>query len=164
VRKTELLAARWENVDLEGGTWTLPPEVTKNKKGFVIPLPPTVVGWFRELLLIGGNSPWVVPGRITLKPRSRSTLNEALERLGAKIRHFTVHDLRRTARSHLGRLGIDVIVAEKALNHSLGGLVEVYDRGSYLEERRRALELWTEFLAACENGQQWNVKPLRQVA
>ncbi len=62
------------------------------------------------------------------------------------------HDLRRTARSHLGALGVDVIIAEKCLNHTLGGLIDVYDRGDYLPERRKALELCASFLLACDLG------------
>jgi integrase len=94
---------------------------------------------------------------------ANSTLNAGLARLDG-FRPFTVHDLRRTARTHLGKLGTDIIVAEKILNHTLGGLVQIYDRGDYLKERLQALELWTEFLAACEDGRSWNVEPLRQVA
>jgi len=39
-------------------------------------------------------------------------------------------------------LGVDVLIAERCLNHSLGGLVAVYDKHDYLTECRRALELW----------------------
>ena len=84
--------------------------------------------------------------------------------LTTPCRDSRVHDLRRTARSHLGALGIDVIVAEKCLNHTLGGLVDVYDRGNYLPQRRKALELWTSFLVCCEEGRPWKVEPLRVVA
>ena len=57
--------------------------------------------------------------------------------LGDKCRRFTPHDLRSTCRSHLGALGVDVLIAERCLNHSLGGLVAVYDKHDYLTERRR---------------------------
>jgi integrase len=164
VRKQELVGAKWEHVDFEQALWTLPAETTKNGKEFVIPLSVRVVEWFRELRLMSCDSNCVLPGRATDGQISSSTLNEALGRLPKELRHFTVHDLRRTARSHLGKLGIDVIVAEKILNHTLGGLVEVYDRGDYMKERRHALELWSEFLAACEEGRPWKVTPLRQVA
>ncbi|MBK7421601.1 MAG: hypothetical protein IPJ48_00045 [Propionivibrio sp.] len=53
------------------------------------------------------------------------------------MREISPHDFRSTARSHLGALGVPVIVAERCLNHSLGGLIAVYDQHDYLEERRR---------------------------
>ena len=59
---------------------------------------------------------------------------------------------------------MSIIVAERTLNHHLGGLISVYDVGDYLPERRAALELWAKFLACCERGEAWNVEPLRRVA
>ncbi len=93
-----------------------------------------------------------------------STLNAAINRLclalGDKCRRFTPHDLRSTARSHLGAMGVDLLVAERCLNHSLGGLVAVYDQHDYLSERRTALDLWARFIVACETGSDWYVIPL----
>ena len=74
---------------------------------------------------------------------------------------------RSTARSHLAALGVSVLVAERCLNHALGGLVAVYDQHDYLVERRKALQLWTDFLTCCESGREWlpgdNVVPIRQI-
>ena len=74
------------------------------------------------------------------------------------VRRFTPHDLRSTARSYLTELGINLIVAERCLNHSLGGLIGIYDQHDYMTERRIALELWTEFILACESGEVWQKK------
>lgn len=160
VRKQEMRLARPEHLDLEAGVWTIPAEHSKNGKPFVIPLPAVVVGWFRELLELSRGAKWVLPGMDRSEPISDSTINLALTRLGEGVPEFTVHDLRRTARTHLGKLGVDVITAEKCLNHTLGGLVDVYDRGDYFEERKRALQLWTDFLARCESPAE-NVVSLR---
>jgi integrase len=108
---------------------------------------------------------WVLPGQNHRDPVSESMLNAAVCRLTLNgVRHFSIHDLRRTARSQLGALGVEVIVAEKCLNHTLGGLIDVYDRGDYLKERREALEKLTRFIVACEDGRPWSAEPLRQVA
>ena len=58
------------------------------------------------------------------------------------IDYFTPHDLRRTLRTHLSRLGIAPHIAEKCLNHSLSKLGKTYDKHTYLDERREALEKW----------------------
>ena len=85
-------------------------------------------------------------------------LHKLCDDLGDKVRRFTPHDLRSTARSHLAALGVHVIVAERCLNHSLGGLIGVYDQHDYLTERRGALETWATFLHACETGEAMHPK------
>jgi len=93
-----------------------------------------------------------------------AAFNRLHDKLGDRSRRFTPHDLRSTARSHLGALGVDVLIAERCLNHSLGGLVAVYDKHDYLPERRRALDLWSNKIAALEKGEIFNVVPFRRAA
>ena len=57
-----------------------------------------------------------------------------------------------------------MIVAERCLNHALGGLVAVYDQHDYMDERRRALTLWANALACAEEGEPSNVTALRIAA
>lgn len=154
VRKSEMRKARREHLDLDAGVWTIPAENAKNGKEIRIPLAPVVVAWFRELLELGRGSAWVLPGMDRTRPISDSTLNAAIKTLTAEVPRFSIHDLRRTARTHLGKLRVDIVVAEKCLNHSLGGLIDAYDRGDYFEERRKALQLWADFLVGCEQVHQ----------
>lgn len=165
VRKSELLLARRSHVDFGEGAWLIPDENSKTGKGFVVPLAPIVSDWFRALFVAGGASEWVVPGQRRDRHMSRSTLNVAFDRLDG-LRRFAPHDLRSTARSYLTsqRIGVSIVVAERCLNHSLGGLVAVYDQHDYLEERRRALDLWANFLATAEAGLPNNVSVIRRVA
>lgn len=168
----ELVQAEWVHLDFERAEWTIPPEHSKTKKGFVIPLPPMVAGWFAELHSMAFESRYVMPIRARMNGKEGDahmepvTLNAALvvlaKKLGKKCRRFTPHDLRSTCRSHLGALGVDVLIAERCLNHSLGGLVATYDKHDYLTERRRALELWAAKLASIENGEAFNVVQLRR--
>lgn len=154
-RKSELINARWEHINND--LWTIPAENAKNNNGFSIPLAPTVAGWFEQLRAIACDSPFVLPARkrgYGGKPAtiSRTTLNAALDRVKPGVRDFSPHDLRSTARSHLAAMGVNVIVAERCLNHSLGGLIDVYDKHDYLNERRTVLERWASFLEDCETG------------
>ena len=126
-----------------------------------------------ELHGLAFNSRYVLPVRQRHRGREgdgtmeATSLNAALDRLHDKLgehcRRFTPHDLRSTARSHLGALGVDVLIAERCLNHSLGGLVAVYDQHDYLQERRKALDLWSARVGALERGEAVNVLPFKRV-
>jgi len=72
-----------------------------------------------------------------------------------EIPHWTFHDLRRTAATGMARLGIAVRVTEAVLNHvsgTGGGIVAVYQRHDYADEKRRALEAWAGRVAAIVDG------------
>lgn len=168
VRINELMQAEWSNVDLDRAEWTIPAAHSKTGKGFVIPLPAPAVGLFHPLKELACGSRFVLPG---VKPDSHLDANAvrwALARLREALpglRRFSPHDLRSTARSHLAALGVPIIVAERCLNHTLGGVVAIYDQHDYLDERRKALTTWAEFLSHCESGREWmpgNVVRIRQ--
>jgi len=59
-----------------------------------------------------------------------------------EMEHFVPHDLRRTAASHMTGMGISRLVVSKILNHVERGVTAVYDRHSYDNEKRQALEAW----------------------
>lgn len=168
----ELVQAEWTSVNLDQAEWMIPAEHSKTKKAFTIPLASMVVGWFVELQAMSFGSRYVLPIRCRNHGNESDdhmelvTLNAALNTLattlGDKCRRFTPHDLRSTMRSHLGALGIEVSIAERCLNHSLGGLVAVYDKHDYLVERRRALELWAAKIASIERGENFNVVALKR--
>jgi integrase len=165
VRKSELVMARWEEFDLDEGVWCLPAERTKTESGIKIPLAAPVVEWFRELKVFAAKSDCVLPKRRIAKRSSKphispDTLNVALGRVGHSLAHFTIHDLRRTARSRLSELGVSQEVAERALNHKLKGIAAVYNHHDYFEERKEALTLWADLLAALDVGEDYNVVPI----
>ncbi len=67
------------------------------------------------------------------------------------VADWTLHDLRRTAASGMARLGVSLPVIEKVLNHvsgSFAGVVGIYQRHDFAEEKRKALELWGNHVAA----------------
>lgn len=162
-RKNQLLAAQWPEFDLEGESdlgphWRLPAGRAKTEKvALDIPLVPGVVEWLRTLKVLGNDSPYLFP-RLRHDSRKRSkhmgpdTLNAALAELNHGLEHFTVHDFRRTGRTHLAALGVSREVAERCLAHKFKGVQGTYDTHPYFDERREALEKWATVLSDAERG------------
>ncbi|MEM8216365.1 tyrosine-type recombinase/integrase [Morganella morganii] len=168
LRKMELCAARWEEFDFDNAVWHFPAERSKNGDAVDIPLCPTVIEWFSELKSMSCGSQYVLPAR---KMQSRmiphiqeSTLPVALSKvrhaLPADMPNFTIHDFRRTARTHLAALGVDPFVAERCLNHRIKGVEGIYNRHDYFDERRAALAQWCALLVSLEKGEDYNVIPM----
>jgi integrase len=146
VRKTELTEARWEHIDLERAEWHIPE--TKNRKPHIVYLSTQATELFEELLAMAGDSPYVLPSRSNPRKHiAASTLNHALDALGLPAsRGFVIHDLRRTASTHLHEAGFNSDVIEKALNHAIGGVRGVYNRAEYSEQRRQMLQQWADIV------------------
>jgi integrase len=160
VRSRELTSAEWKDIDLEAGSWFVPDQKTKTRKGFFVPLTPPVVGWFRELKTLAGESQFVLPARIARKegqPITVRTLWAAIDRAfedgRLTISRFTPHDCRSTAKSHLRDLGISELDTERALNHVIGGISGVYDVRETLREKQHALTAWSDFLLSLTPSQ-----------
>lgn len=121
----ELIAARWDEFELEADppVWHLPGIRTKTGQPLDIPLPTMAVEWLLKLKELACNAEHVLPAR-KLQTRMvphvcESTLGVAMGKVKHGLPHFTVHDFRRTARTHLAALGVEPHVAERCLNHKL---------------------------------------------
>lgn len=158
VRTGELLRARWDDVNLDTATWTIPvanQKLTKAQerkaKPFIIPLTPLAVEQFTVLKASAGSSPWVMASTEADSGHYEGkSFGHAVRRMQAGAHpllalpggEMTPHDLRRTARTHLAKLKVPHWIVERCLNHSLGKIAATYDQHDYFEERRDALLLW----------------------
>lgn len=116
-----------------------------------------MVGWLREIEALNTSTEYLFPKRRRdhrerVPHVGRDTLNAALQRVQHGLPPFTLHDLRRTARTQLAALGVRREVAERCLGHAIRGVEGTYDRHNYLKERRTALERWTGVLMEAERG------------
>ena len=172
VRKEELLSAPWSEFDLDGGVWHLPEERTKTSAAIDIPLAPVAIETLRELKRLACGSAYVFPAK---KMQNRmvphiclDTLNAALSKhikpMLSDMPNFTIHDFRRTARTHLAALGVDPHIAERCLNHKLKGVEGIYNRHDYFDERKAALNEWARLITALEDGRpDYNIVPLKKI-
>ncbi|ACK84216.1 tyrosine-type recombinase/integrase [Methylorubrum extorquens] len=173
-RRSEVVEAEWREFDLDGATWTIPRERAKNDRAHVVPLAPQAVKILRCIPCVGTRSRllFTTTGETAFSGVSKAT--DRLQGLSAKhlpegieVEPWRLHDLRRTFASGCARLGVAVHVVEKALNHVSGthsGIVGVYQRHSYGDERRCAMELWAAHLDGLVGGAAKVVKLERRVS
>lgn len=166
VRKSELIKALKSEFNLDGAVWTLVKNRTKTKTAIDIPLPAQAVEAITELFTRSAGSDNLLPARSSQHKKlphiSEATLNKALEKI-TNINHFTIHDLRRTAKTKLQEVGVDEFISERCLNHSISGVAGTYGRHDFFEDRKKALQLWANYLESCETGKDWNVTPIKKV-
>jgi integrase len=155
-RRDEVARMRWEELDLDARLWTLPPARTKNNQPHEVPLSKAALVVLQNVPRIA-SSPFVLTTNGGGSPASGYSKNkrrlDAL--LPADMPPWRLHDLRRSCASGLARLGINLPVIEKVLNHSSGsfaGIVGVYQKHSFADEKRAALEAWGSFVTAVVEG------------
>lgn len=149
-RPGEVLGLSWPELDLPARLWHLPAERTKNGRAHAVPLGGLALGILearRDL----AHGPFVFPGRgtdaaIHVQSLAHLLRQAQIEAPAAGLEAFTAHDLRRSCRTGLARLGIADEVGERVLNHHRGGLVAVYNRHRYEAEMRAALDAWDRHL------------------
>lgn len=133
-RKSEVLSARWEDIDLGAGLWRIPSP--KAGRPQVVPLGSSTV---RLLEGLERRGPWVVPGLDPAKHRADLKRPWKAIREAAELPDVTIHDLRRTFGLHVAkRAGLHV--ASKLLRHSSVKVTEAVYAPLGLEELREALE------------------------
>jgi integrase len=178
VRTGALLGARWEEVDLDAGLWTVPPARLKLTKAreevaepFRVPLAPAAVDQLRELRALADmlGSPWVLASPVKDDaPISEKAINHAVRALFTGEPPLTLpggrarpHDLRRTLRTHVEQtLGYPEALCERILGHARGDQVDTYSAGDDLDRRREALTAWADLVLRLARGGDGKVVPI----
>jgi Integrase len=162
VRPGELRQAEWAEIDLPAAEWRIPAEKMKMNRLHVVPLSRQAVAILGELQPLTGAGRYVFPStRGRGRPMSENTVNAALRRLGYSTDEVTGHGFRAMARTLLSEQGWRGDVIRRQLSHrSADPLGEAYDRAQFLDERRRMMQAWADYLDALRRGAE--VVPLRQ--
>lgn len=163
VRKGELIGASWSEFDFDTGIWHLPALRTKTEAAISIPLSGAVIGWLKALKQLSCGSDWVLPARKMQNNLhvSESTLGVALAKIQHGLEAFTIHDMRRTAKTLLASLGVQPHISERCLNHKIKGVEGVYDGYDYFDERKAALNALSDLLVQLDNGAMDKVIPIK---
>ena len=151
---------RWSELNPDLTLWTLPRERTKNDIEHQVPIAP----WVQSILAAlprfeGSDFVLTSTGKTAISGYSKCkiALDAAIAELngGVPIEAWRLHDLRRSMASGMAKMGMQMPVVEKLLNHvsgSFGGVAGVYQRHDFADEKRRALELWANHLATIVDG------------
>lgn len=178
VRIGELLQARWEHIDFNAGTWTIPAGNSKNAKTHTVFLSEFAARHFVELRSLTGWSEWLYPatrkdGHVCPKSITRqvddrqrdNALTKRSQATGTLLLpggKWTPHDLRRTGATMMGDLGTLSEVIEKCLNHTEANKMKrIYQRHELQAERREAWRRLGERLDEVINDKSRKVIPLR---
>ena len=144
-RRSEVAGMEWPELDLDRGLWEISASRYKTRLPHVVPLPPPAVELLQELPRVDEVYVFSTEPGTHFSGFSKSM--DRLRRLSGTA-GWTIHDLRRTARTGMSplknaaghRVGADI--AERVLGHVVGGVRGIYDRYAYLDEKRGALDLW----------------------
>ena len=165
-RRDEVASMRWSEIDFEKAVWTIAANVAKNGKAHEVPLAPAVLSLLGAIPRVG-DLVFSTTGRTAVSGFSKAKGKLDTKIMAARLQtikdsgadpatvqpigEWRFHDLRRTAASGMAGLGIAPHVIDRALNHISGtirGVAAVYNRHDYFEERRKALEAWSNFVTS----------------
>ncbi len=144
-RRGEVEEMAWSELGMDR-LWTIPPARIKAKLPLVLPLAAPAVELLASVVRIDG-CPYVLTTRPPRPIRDWSGAVKKASKLSG-VTGWSMHDLRRTCRTGLSRLGVPADIAERTLGHVIPGVRRVYDRYEYLAEKRDALEKWAAHLAS----------------
>ncbi|MDN0085416.1 tyrosine-type recombinase/integrase [Crenobacter sp. SG2305] len=163
VRTSELIGARWEEIDIPARVWRIPAERMKMKTEHIVPLSAQAVAVIEEARKISGGRPLVFPSeRGEGRSMSNNTVLYALYRMGYHSR-MTGHGFRGIASTVLHEMGFDHEHIELQLAHAPRNSVSAaYNHARYLEQRARLMQRWSDHLDALKDGAK--VTPLFKTA
>lgn len=144
VRTSELIGARWEEIDLDGGRWDIPASRMKMKTPHVVPLSTQAVTLLRSLHTLTGHSSLLFPGeRDHQKSMSNNTILGALDRMGYAGR-MTGHGFQGIASTLLNEQGWPHEHIELQLAHQERNQVSAsYNHAMYLQPRAQMMQAWS---------------------
>ncbi|MCH2240939.1 MAG: integrase arm-type DNA-binding domain-containing protein [Aquabacterium sp.] len=148
-RTTEARMMTWDEWPGEGDTWVINAGRMKRRRDHLVPLPRQAVEILKAMKARGRGSRFVFPGDRSLdRPMSENAVLYLLHRVGYKGR-MTGHGWRSVGSTWANQAGYNPDAVEMQLAHvSMGKTRAAYNRARYLDERRRMLQDWADWLDA----------------
>lgn len=157
-RTQEVRLSTWAEWDFEEMLWTVPKDHSKGGDKILRPIPKEIQSWLVKLK-DGANKSEPILGEVKT-PEAVSQYGRMLWKKMGHEDKWALHDLRRTMATRLNELGVAPHIVEQLLGHSLGGIMQIYNRSQYIPEKSAALTIWIEHLDILV-GEHENVVPIR---
>ncbi|HMM58316.1 MAG TPA: integrase arm-type DNA-binding domain-containing protein [Rudaea sp.] len=158
-----VVAMRWDEIN--GDEWHIPGDKMKMRHAHIVSLPRQIIESLEEMRAYTAGREYVFPplARQSTQHLQRDALSNALRRMGFFGKH-AAHGFRGTLRTVAReRLGIAADVLEAQLAHAKKGEVQkAYDRTTFTDERRKAMQAWADYLDSLRKGA--NVIPIKRKA
>jgi integrase len=157
---------QWEEIDLKRRIWTIPRERSKSDRAHEVHFSDLAVEIIQGLPQLAG-SPFVFTTKGDRYVTGYSKGKAALDKRTGIATAWTLHDLRRTAATGMAKLNIPPHVVDRVLNHTGGtisGVAAIYNRFTYLDERKAALEAWSRYVGSLVRPAPANVVTLAREA
>lgn len=154
-RPGELRAAEWTEFDFDKAIWEIPATRMKMKQPHIVPLSEQAIAILESLESLTGSGKYLFPcQRSTHRCMSDNAYNAALRRMGFTKDEATAHGFRASARTILDEvLHIPVVLIEHQLSHSVRDpLGRAYNRTSHLDERKKMMQQWADYLDGLKAG------------
>lgn len=149
VRPGEMRLAQWPELDFDKCEWNIPAKRMKMRRPHVVPLSDQAVLLFKELRNITSHPLYCFALHGHNTPISHSLFCNALCKLGYGKGKMTPHGFRGMASTLLNERGFSPDVIERQLAHAEKNAVRAaYNQAEYLDERRRMMQYWSDFLSS----------------
>lgn len=149
-RAGELSRLSWTHVDIEKELLTIPSTISKNKLDHLVPIGSLAAELLDGLRPVTGSSGLLFPGRKVNLPMHAASIASACKRFCVRsgVKRFTLRDLRRTSKTHMGEAGLSKEIRDYLQNHAMRADVSAkhYDRWGNLPEKRAAIARWDQWL------------------
>jgi integrase len=155
VRSGEIRAAEWVEFNLADAEWIIPAMRMKMKRPHVVPLSRQVIKLLKEVGKYSRGGPYVFPSSFSASRYiSDMGILNALRRMGYDKNAMTIHGFRSMASTLLNEQGYRPDVIEAQLAHGdRDAIRSAYNRASYLDERRRMMQKWADYLDRLREGE-----------
>ncbi len=159
-RSSEVVAARWDEIDLAERVWTIPAARMKAGREHRVPLNEAAITVLELQAAVRENN-FVFPGRRPGQPINIDASMRPIEKLGHEV---TAHGFRSAFRDWAAeQTNFPREIAEASLAHTIGGAVErAYQRGDFLTKRRQLIEAWGRYCMAPTRVTKAELIPIRR--
>ena len=146
-REGSVSKIEWPDINFKAKEWHVRSEIDKTGKPAVVPLTELAIEILQDIndnyRIEDSDFVFTTTGKTPISGFSRAKIEIDVS---SKVKKWVLQDLRRTCRTNLPHLGVSPFVAKLTIGHKVPGIDQVYDRYSYMPEKRETLDKWDEFI------------------